>query len=71
MAKKAEKNYEKYSPQYIVDKSGKKKMVLLKMEIFENLIEDLQDLSLVAERREDPKVSYEEVRKELREQGKL
>jgi len=71
MAKKSEKKYEEYSPQFVVDASGKKSMVLLRMDVFEDLIEDLHDLAIVAERREDKRTSYDEFRKELKKEGKL
>ena len=71
MTKKLAKKYEEYSPKFVVDETGKKSMVLLRMDIFENLIEDLHDLAIVAERREDKRTSYEEFRTELKKEGKL
>ena len=71
MSKKPEDIYEKYSPQFVVDETGKKNMVLLKMNVFNDLLEDLHDLAVVAERREDNMTPYEEFRKELKSEGKL
>jgi len=71
MARKSEKKYEEYSPQFVVDASGKKSMVLLRMDVFEDLIEDLHDLAIVAERRKDKRTSYEAFRAELKKEGKL
>ncbi len=39
--------------QYIVDSEGKKKAVILSTEFYEQLLEDLRDLAVVAERREE------------------
>jgi hypothetical protein len=70
-SKKLENKYEKYSPKFVINEAGKKSMVLLRMDVFENLIEDLHDLAIVAERREAKRSSYEEFRTELKKEGKL
>jgi len=43
----------KLHPQYITDENGEKKSVILPISEFEELIEDIEDLATVAERREE------------------
>ena len=57
--------------QYITDKTGKKTAVILPIEEFEELLEDLEDLAVLAERREEPTISFEEVIKRLKRDGFL
>ena len=51
---------------FITDKNGKKTAAILPIEIFEELLEDLEDLAVLAERREEPTISFEEVMESLR-----
>ncbi|MDL1912211.1 hypothetical protein FBQ81_16210 [Chloroflexi bacterium CFX6] len=57
--------------QYITDESGKKTAVILPIEEFEELLEDLEDLAVLAERREEPTISFEEVMERLKSDGFL
>lgn len=52
--------------QYIVDKQGKKKSVILPIETYESLLEDLEDLAVIASRKKEPMISLEEVKKRLK-----
>ncbi len=45
--------------QYITDDSGQKTAVILKLADFEELIEDIEDLAVVAERRDENTISHE------------
>lgn len=56
---------------YITGPTGEKKSVILSMEAFEDLLEQLEDLTVIASRVNEPTVSHEEVLKELREDGLL
>ncbi len=56
---------------YIVDEKGEHTAVILPLEEYEQLLEDLHDLAVVAERRDEPTVSFEELKKKLREDGVL
>ena len=58
-------------PKYLVDENGEKQGVVLSMEEYEELLEDLEDLAVAAERRGEETVSHEEVIKELRDDGLL
>jgi hypothetical protein len=57
--------------QYITDESGKKTAVILPIEEFEELLEDLQDLAVLAERRDEPTIPHEEVIAKLKRDGYL
>jgi hypothetical protein len=57
--------------QYITDKSGKKTAVILPIQEFQELLEDIEDLAAVAERREEPSISHDELLAELRRDGLL
>ena len=59
------------TPEYITDSIGKKKAVILSIEQYEELLEDLEDLAVMAERREEPTVSHKDVVAELKQNGYL
>jgi len=56
-------------PQYITDEKGKKKSVILPISKFQELIEDIEDLAAVAERREEPTMSHKKFLAELKNDG--
>lgn len=62
-------NVKNLHPQYLTDASGKKVAVVISIAEFEELIEDIQDLAAIAERREEPTLSHEEVLRELKKDG--
>jgi hypothetical protein len=51
--------------QCIRDYAGEKTGVVLPIEQFRELLEDLEDLAIMAERREEPTISHEELLAEL------
>ncbi|MFH1927241.1 MAG: hypothetical protein ABIK79_03565 [Chloroflexota bacterium] len=57
--------------QYIIDEKGQKTAVVLPIEVYEELLEDLHDLAIIAARRDEPTISFEELKKRLREDGLL
>jgi hypothetical protein len=57
--------------QYLVDAKGNKKGVLLSIERYEKLTEDLHDLAVVAERRDEEPISFEEMKRRLKQDGLL
>jgi hypothetical protein len=57
--------------QYLVDAKGNKKGVLLSIERYEQLTEDLHDLAVVAERRDEEPISFEETKRRLKQDGLL
>jgi PHD/YefM family antitoxin component YafN of YafNO toxin-antitoxin module len=50
---------------FVVDDEGRKESVLLPVKEYEELLEDLQDLALMAERNEEPTESLEVVKRRL------
>jgi hypothetical protein len=62
---------EKLHPQYVTDTAGRQTAVLLPLEEYTGLLEDLYDLAMVAERVDEPTVSHAKVVAELREDGYL
>ncbi len=56
---------------YIVNEEGKKVGVILSIEEYEELLEDLHDLAVVAERRDEETISFEELVEKLRKNGTL
>ena len=57
--------------QYVTNQDGEKTAVIVPYEDFQELLEDLEDLSAVAERRGEPTVSHDEVLAELKRDGLL
>jgi hypothetical protein len=55
--------------QDVVDAKGRKTGVLLSMEQYERLLEDLHDLAVVAERRDEETISLEELKRRLKKDG--
>ena len=52
--------------QYVVDTKGKKMGVILSLKRYQQLMEDLHDLAVVAERREEKPISLEEMKRRLK-----
>ena len=57
--------------QYVVDGAGKRTAVILPIEQYERMLEDLHDLAVVAARRDEEPISLEEMKRRLREDGLL
>ena len=57
--------------QYVVDGDGKRTAVILPIEQYERLLEDVHDLAVIAERREEEPISLEETKRQLLEDGLL
>ena len=51
---------------YITNESGEKTAVILPIAQFEELLEDIQDLAIVAERLDEPTTSHAELLAELK-----
>ncbi|TLY43868.1 MAG: type II toxin-antitoxin system Phd/YefM family antitoxin [Nitrospirae bacterium] len=52
-------------------KKGGNGRVVLSRRRYERLLEDLHDLAVVAERRNEPSISLEDIKKRLRKRGRL
>ena len=57
--------------QFLTDETGRRTSVLLSIEDYQRLLEDLEDLAAVAERRDEPTVSHEDLLSELKRDGLL
>ncbi len=53
--------------QYVMNQAGEKTAVILSINEYEALLEDLQDLAAVAERRSESTISHEELLAELKQ----
>ena len=62
-------NLKQLKPQYITTESGKKTAVVLPILEFQELLEDIEDLATVAERRNESTISHKELVAELKRDG--
>lgn len=56
---------------FITDSKGRKTGVVLSLRHYQKLLEDLHDLAVVAERRSEPTISFEEMKRRLKKDGRL
>lgn len=59
------------NPEFITDKEGNKKAVVLSISDFRELMEDLEDLAVIAERKNEPTISHGDLLAELKNDGLL
>ena len=57
--------------QYLTDEAGRRTAVLLPIKDYERLLQDIEDLAAIAERRDEPVISHEELISELKRDGLL
>ena len=55
---------------FVVDENGRKESVLLPIGEYEDLLEDLEDLALMVERKDEPTEPLEDVAKRLEKKWK-
>jgi hypothetical protein len=60
-----------FKEKYIVDEKGKKTAAILPIKKYEELIEDIHDLAVVAERRDEPTTTFTELKERLKKNGLL
>ena len=56
---------------YITDDRGERTAVILPISDYQKLLEDLEDLVVVAERRDEPTITHEQFVSELKRDGLL
>jgi PHD/YefM family antitoxin component YafN of YafNO toxin-antitoxin module len=56
---------------YVVDPKGKKTAIILSLKRYRELMEDLHDPAVVAERRKERSVSLEQMKRRLKKDGLL
>jgi len=54
---------------YVIDQTGKKTDIILSMDEYQSLLEDLHDLAVIAERKDEPTISLDELKRRLRADG--
>ncbi len=59
----------KYDPEYVTDSEGRKRAVILPIEEYRELMEDLDDLAVIAERRGEPTIPHDTVMEDLKRDG--
>ena len=65
-----ETNFSMSDPvKYITDDRGERTAVVLPISDYEKLLEDLEDLAVVAERRDEPTIPHEQFVSELKGDG--
>ena len=57
--------------EYIVTAEGEKKAVIIPWDEYEELMEDLHDLRIIAERREEKNITLNELKERLKRDGLL
>lgn len=57
--------------EYVTDIHGVKKSVILPLTDFYAILEDLEDLAAVAERKDEPTITHEQVVQDLKQHGLL
>jgi len=57
--------------QFVVDVNGKKTAIILSLKRYQELMEDLHDLAVVAERRPERPISLEQMKRRLKKDGVL
>ncbi|MFI3198116.1 MAG: hypothetical protein QX196_07330 [Methylococcaceae bacterium] len=58
-------------PQYITNADGEKISVILPLAVYQELIEDLEDLAAIAERKDEAITPWQQVKEELAGNGLL
>ena len=50
---------------YVVDELGRRESVVLSLRDYEELMEDIRDLAVIAERKDEPTQSFDELKDRL------
>jgi len=61
----------RFQEHYLVNENGEKTSVVLPIEEYEELLEDLHDLATIAERHNESTIPFEEIKKRLEKDGLL
>jgi len=62
---------ENLHPQYLKAQDGQSAFVVLPVDEFEELIEDYNDLTVIEERQNEPKISLSDLKKNLSDHAKI
>lgn len=64
-------NLKEMGVQYITDPTGERNAVVLPLDAFNALLEDLDDLAVAAERRDEPALPHQQLIEELKAERRL
>lgn len=64
-------NIEQLHPQFIIDEKGHKQSVILPISALQELLEDINDLAMIAERKDEPTTTHTDLISELKKDGLL
>lgn len=59
------------SEKYVTNAKGEKISVILSYKLYKKLLEDIHDLAVIAERRDEKSISLSEFKKRLKDDGSL
>ncbi len=59
------------NPRFVTDAQGQRTAVILPIEEYDQLLEDIADLTVVAQRGDEPSIPHEKLVEELKEDGHL
>jgi hypothetical protein len=59
----------KMHEKFIIDEKGQKSAIVLPIGEYEELLEDLHDLAVIAERRDEPTIGLDDLKKKLQADG--
>jgi len=57
--------------QYVIDEKGRTTAVIIPVDEYEELLEDIHDLAIIADRRDEPAISFEKLKEKLKKDGLL
>lgn len=66
---KIKSKYHYKNVEYITDIKGRKTKVIMTIDSYNEIMEDLHDLSVIAERKNDPAIPIEKVYSDLKKNG--
>ena len=64
-------NMKQINLQYVTDEKGEKTAVIFPIDEFVELLEDLDDLAAIVERRDEPPISHNDLIADLKRDGLL
>lgn len=56
----------KLKEKFLTDKKGHKEAVVLEVREYEELLEDLEDLAIIADRKQEKSIPWDEVKRKLK-----
>lgn len=68
---KGAQNMQIFKEKYIANEKGEKTAAILPIKKYEELVEDLHDLAIVAERRDESIITFNKLKERLRKNGLL